>query len=219
MRIERAERFATNNARSASTLPLPPLACAARSSRQHGACRLDRVELVGLAVAATLLPIRAINLDHGDARRREMTGQAGTVGAGPFDPDPLDRTERTQPRRQRVIASRRRRKRPHTQQAADRIDRGGDMHIEMRVDTPTIGRATSTMAICHPFSRSTGQGVARTSREGDRDEPAAAAASSITLRNGACLVTEAGNVATTTTNMVDPPRLALSILTGQSEGV
>src|SRR5918994_482744 len=44
------------------------------------------------------------------------------------------------------------------------------------------------MDICHPFLCNWVQGVARTSREGDRDEQAVGAAGSITLRNGACLV-------------------------------
>src|SRR6476620_8074671 len=41
------------------------------------------------------------------------------------------------------------------------------------------------MVIAIP-SLSNGQGVARTSREGDREEHAARTANSITLRNGAC---------------------------------
>src|SRR6476660_7442401 len=41
------------------------------------------------------------------------------------------------------------------------------------------------MVIAIP-SVSNGQGVARTSREGDREEHAAPTANSITLRNGAC---------------------------------
>ena len=53
---------------------------------------------------------------------------------------------------------------------------------------PTIGRVTSTMDICHPFLCNWVQGVARTSREGDRDELAVGAAGPLTLRYGACLI-------------------------------
>ena len=48
--------------------------------------------------------------------------------------------------------------------------------------------------------------MARTSREGDRDEQAVGAASSITLRNGACLVQKPSNLPTVNTTTVDPPR-------------
>jgi hypothetical protein len=82
------------------------------------------------------LAVGAIDLNNRDPRRREMPRQTSAVGPGAFDPNPLDRTERTKPRRQVVIAPRRGRKRPHTQQAADRVDRSRDMHIEMRVHTP-----------------------------------------------------------------------------------
>src|SRR5207247_7154930 len=53
---------------------------------------------------------------------------------------------------------------------------------------------------------STVQGVARTSREGDRDDQPVRAGRSITLRNGACLY-RSQNVATTNTTTVDhaPP--------------
>ena len=71
-----------------------------------------------IASSSSDLPLRrrscrfgTVDLDHRDPRRREVPGQAGTVGAGAFDPDPLDRAERPQPRRQRVIARRRRRER------------------------------------------------------------------------------------------------------------
>jgi hypothetical protein len=56
------------------------------SSRKHRAGGFDRVELVGLTVAAPLLSVRTINLDHGDTGRREMPRQARPVGPGPFHP-------------------------------------------------------------------------------------------------------------------------------------
>ena len=48
-----------------------------------------------------------------------------------------------------------------------------------------------------------GEGVARASREGDRDKQLRQQRLA-TLRNGACLVQSSGNVATTNTTLVDP---------------
>jgi hypothetical protein len=64
-----------------------------RSARQCSSGGLDGVELVGLAVAAPLLAVRAVDLDHGDAGGGEMAGESGAVGAGPFDTDAYDRPE------------------------------------------------------------------------------------------------------------------------------
>src|SRR5215207_10728510 len=71
------------------------------------------------------------------------------------------------------------------------------------------------MDICHPFLCNWVQGVARTSREGDRDEQAVGAASSTTLRNGACLV-GAGERSHPHPQPGGPWLLALGSLTGQS---
>jgi hypothetical protein len=68
-----------------------------------------------------------------------MARQPGTVGAGPFDTDPVDQPERTEPQRQRVISRGCRRERLHTQQPADRIQRGRNMNIKVRVDTTDDG--------------------------------------------------------------------------------
>ena len=125
----------------------------ARSSRQRRPGGLDRVELVGLAVAATFLPVRPIDLNDRDARGGEMSRQTGAIGASALHADPLKRTERAQPRQQPVIARRRRGKRPHTQQPTDRIDRRRDMHIEMRVNTTNNQARNFYDGHRHPFSR------------------------------------------------------------------
>jgi hypothetical protein len=84
------------------------------------------------------------------------------------------------------------------------------------VSTPPVtGRVASTMGICHPFLCKWVQGLARTSREGDRDERAVAAASSIALRNGACLV-EAGEGSEPHQHSGGSGFLAPTSLTGQS---
>ena len=61
------------------------------TTRQRAARRLDRVELVALAVPPTLLPVRSIDLDHDHTRRNEVAGDAGPIRAGALDPDPFDR--------------------------------------------------------------------------------------------------------------------------------
>jgi hypothetical protein len=69
-------------------------------------------------------------LDPSGSRRRHICQRsAKRINTKPYSAEP-------EPRRQRVIARRRGRERPHTQQAADRIDRSRDMHIQMRVHTP-----------------------------------------------------------------------------------
>jgi hypothetical protein len=73
------------------------LGVTARTARQHRTCGLDRVELVGLPVAAPLLAVRAIHLDDRDTAHREMTGQTRPVGAGAFDTNSLHHPERTKP--------------------------------------------------------------------------------------------------------------------------
>jgi hypothetical protein len=116
--------------------PGAALGVAARTARPRCPRRFDRVELVGLAVATSFLPVGTIDLDYGHTRRGEVASQPGAVGAGAFHPDPLERTERAEPTRQRVISLRRRRERLHAQHGAVRIDRGCDMHLQVRIDTP-----------------------------------------------------------------------------------
>jgi hypothetical protein len=115
-------------------------------------------------------------------------GSSRNFGSGSSHPNPLHRAEGAEPARQVVITGRGSGQRLDTEQATHRVDRCSDVDIEAAVHTPTIGPVTSTMDICHPFLCNWVQGVARTSREGDRDEQAVGAASSITLPNGACLV-------------------------------
>ncbi len=53
----------------------------------------DGVELIGLAVLASLLPVRSIDLDHRHCQARQMTSHARPVGASALDPDTFDRAE------------------------------------------------------------------------------------------------------------------------------
>ena len=155
------------------------------AARQRRPSRLDGVDGVGLAV-------------HGDAPdgsgdpprppstpRCEKPGQAGPVGAGAFHPHPADRPERRQPGVQPANPARSwwNDSTPNTPPLASSA--AATCTSKWVSTPPVIGRVLSTMVIAIP-SVSNGQGVARTSREGDRDEPLLSTASSITLRNGAC---------------------------------
>jgi len=65
----------------------------------------------------------------------EMSAQPGPIGAGPFHPDDLDVAEAGEPADQTPIADRRRVEGLHPQQTAPFIERGGDMAVEVGVDT------------------------------------------------------------------------------------
>jgi hypothetical protein len=82
-----------------------------RTARQRGACRFDRVELVGLAIAAPLLTVGTVDLDHHQPPTPQMTSQPGTVRAGAFHSDPIHDTEARKPAGQLDIARRSRRER------------------------------------------------------------------------------------------------------------
>jgi hypothetical protein len=80
-----------------------------RAARQCRTRRFDRVELVRLALAAPLLPIGAVDLDHQLAVAAQMTRQPGTVRAGALHPNSSHRTEAGQPAVQLGVARRCRR--------------------------------------------------------------------------------------------------------------
>ena len=84
MRFERAERFTTIDARSASIWPSPVLAVAVASPGQRATCCFDRVGLVALAVASTLLAVRSIDFDHGHVESSEVACEADPICAGAF---------------------------------------------------------------------------------------------------------------------------------------
>ena len=112
---------------------------------------LDRVDGVGLAVAAPGLTARAVNLDHRHADTAQEAGQAGPVGAGALDTDSLQRAEPDQPGVQVGEPGGRRRERLDAEHTAVAVERGGDMDIEVGVD-PTGDRACLYDGHGHPFS-------------------------------------------------------------------
>ena len=113
--------------RIASTLPSAVLATAAAGPERVG--RLDGVDAVGLAVGAAGLTIRATDLDHRHPGRAQEAGQAGPIGAGALNTDPIERAERSQPGVQLGEPGRRRRERLDTEHPAVGVNRGGNVNV------------------------------------------------------------------------------------------
>jgi hypothetical protein len=63
-----------------------------------------------------------------------VAGQAGAVTAGPFNPDQGDGPEAAQPAQQPRVPGRRGRELLDAKQPADRIERGGDVRVGVRVN-------------------------------------------------------------------------------------
>ena len=124
---------------------------ARRAARQGGAGGLHGVEAVGLAVPATGLTIGAIDLHHRHPHTAQEAGHAGPVGAGALHPDPPQRAERAQPGVQVGEPDRGRRERPDAEQTAVGVQRGGDVHVQMGVDSAG-DRARLYDGHGHPFS-------------------------------------------------------------------
>ena len=112
------------------------LRSSAGPARQGSSSGFDGVELIGLAVAATSLTVRPVDLDHHDARCRQVPGESGTVAAGALHSDPLHRAEGAEPARQLVITGWGSRERPDTEHATHRVDRCSDVDIEVGVHAP-----------------------------------------------------------------------------------
>jgi hypothetical protein len=138
----------------ASTFPSRVLAapeCVTGLCRSGGG---DRVLGVGLAALASPLPVRPIHLDHRDAFSEEMAGQAGAVAAGALDADQLDGPEPAQPHKGSAISVTGGVEALDAQQRAAFVERGDNVHVEMRVDTR--GDAEWQGGHRHPFRQQPG---------------------------------------------------------------
>ena len=62
-----------------------------------GAGGTDRIERIGLALAAPVLPVRAVHFHDPDPGRSDVPGQARAIAASPLDPDQAHRAEAVQP--------------------------------------------------------------------------------------------------------------------------
>jgi hypothetical protein len=68
-----------------------------RPDAPGGAGGTDRIERVGLARPAPVLPVRAVHFYDPDPGRGDVPGQPGAEAAGPFDPSQAHRAEAVQP--------------------------------------------------------------------------------------------------------------------------
>ena len=112
----------------------PGLRGAGRFTGQDGSSGTDRVGRVGLAVTATMLPVRAGHLEHRDILNSEVPGQTRTPRPGAFDTDGDDLTQGAQPSQQLPIAGRRRRERFGAEHPPDLVERSSDVDVLVRVD-------------------------------------------------------------------------------------
>jgi len=135
----RAERLAISSARIASTLPSAVLAIPL--ARPLSPCGLDRVGRVALAVLASRLAVRAVNLDHLHTAAAEEPSQARAIGAGPLHANPVQRPEPDQPVVQLLEAGGGGGgERLDAEDAAVGVKRGGDVGVEVGVAPPvTVG--------------------------------------------------------------------------------
>ena len=85
VRSPAALRLATISARMASTAPSRPFERRGPAGL-GGPGSADRVQRVGLALPAAVLPVRTVHLDDPDAGRGDVAGQPGAVTTGPLDP-------------------------------------------------------------------------------------------------------------------------------------
>jgi hypothetical protein len=80
-----------------------------------------------------VLAVRAIDLHDPDAGRSQVPGQARPVAAGALDTDQGEVPEPGQPAEQIGVPGRGGRELPYAQQPAERVERGGYVHVGVRV--------------------------------------------------------------------------------------
>jgi len=136
------------------------LACSVRTVRCCPvAASQIRTDSSWPTVASQVLPVRTVHLDDPDARCGDVAGQPGAVTAGPFDAGQAHGAEPAQPAQQAGVAGRGGRELLDAEQAADGIERGGDMGICVSVYAAGNRGAAGNGACffydghCHPFLR------------------------------------------------------------------
>jgi hypothetical protein len=127
-----------------------------RPARQGGPGGFDSVELIGLAVAATLLAVRSVDLDHRHRLTMQEPGQAHAVGTGPLHTDRHHLPEPGEPAVQVPIARRGRGERLNSQQRTSGIERRGHVLIEVGVHAARHRARALYDGHRHPFHSSTG---------------------------------------------------------------
>ena len=130
---------------------VPALRRAAGPAGLGGPGSADRVQRVGLALPAAVLPVGAVHLDDPDAGGCHVPGQAGAVAAGPLDPDQGDGPEPGQPAQQPGIAGRRGRELP-TPSSPPMGSSAAATCTSAWVSTPPVMARVSTMVTVIPFT-------------------------------------------------------------------
>src|SRR5436190_10583804 len=185
MRPLRPERRTTNNARIASTSPSAVFAIP--DARPDNTARA-----ASIASSSSDLPLRrrSWRLGRSTSITTRPRPRRCRASPAPYAPVPSTPTRSTTPKRASqpcnsrnpvgVVAN------DSTPNTPPLPSTAAATCTSACVSTPPVTRRVlSTMVIAIP-SLSNGQGVARTSREGDRDDQPVRAGRSITLRNGAC---------------------------------
>ena len=141
-------RRATSHAQGANRLhrTVPCLRLPRRQARLCSEGRRDSVDRVGLAMAASQLAVRAIDLHDGHAVGVQEARESRSVAAGPFDADAFDRTESPKPDEQRAVAGRSRRERPYSELSATLVERG-DPCWSRCVSAPAVTRVVGSAMV------------------------------------------------------------------------
>ena len=131
---------------------VPALGRAAGPAGLRGPGSADRIQRVGLALPAPVLPVGTVYLDDPDTSCGDVAGQAGAVTAGPFDPDQADRPEPAQPAQQAGVAGRSGRELPTPSSPPIGSSAAATCTSAWVSTPPVMARASSTMVTAIPFS-------------------------------------------------------------------
>ncbi len=102
---------------------------------QHGAGGELGVDRVALTEPGSRVRVRLVDLDDTDPFRDQLADEAGRVGAGRLDSDPVDLPEATHPLDQLSIPVSGRRERGRAEQPALPVDDSDVVLVGVRVDT------------------------------------------------------------------------------------
>jgi hypothetical protein len=114
-----------------------------------GSSGADGIFGIALASPASTLTVRAVDLDDPDAGLVEVAGETGAIAAGAFDADQLDVAERPEPSEKLAIAGGCGVEGLDGQERTSLVEGGGDVDVEVRVDTS--GDARWQGGHRHPF--------------------------------------------------------------------
>src|SRR5665213_452068 len=111
------------------------LARTGSSTTYGGPCRLHCIESVGLALAATGLPVLAVDFDYLHAFASEEPGEPGAIRAGALDADLGHLAEALEPVEQCLVAGSVGVERLGADEASEWIECCGNVGVEVGVDT------------------------------------------------------------------------------------